>query len=97
MVAFYIIHDTEDYVWDVLCTSFEEALGYVVHKIRDMNAEFRKENPQWQCVDPEYYMGKMEEDYCLKKAKEARGTMVANFCDYKIQYFIKEVQLPSKN
>jgi hypothetical protein len=96
-MPYYIIHDTEDYIWDVLCTSFEEALGHVVHKIRDMNAEFRKENPQWQSVDPEYYMARMEDDYCLKKAKEARGTMVANFCDYKIQYFIKEVQLPAKN
>jgi len=92
-MPYYIIHDTEDYVWDVLCTSFEEALGHVVHKIRDMNAEFRKENPQWQSVDPEYYMARMEDDYCIEKAKEARGTMVANFCDYKIQYFVKEVHL----
>jgi hypothetical protein len=58
-----------------------------------MCVEFRKENPQWQSVDPEYYMGKMEDDYCIEKAKEARGTMVANFCDYKIQYFVKEVHL----
>jgi hypothetical protein len=89
----YIIHDTEDYIWDILCSSFEEALGHVVNKVRDMNEEFRKENPQWQCVDPEYYMARMEEDYSVKKAKEARGTMVANFCDYKIQYFVKEVHL----
>ena len=93
-MAYYIIHDTEDYIWDVLCTSFEEALGHVVHKIRDLNIEWRKENPQLQSVDPEYYMGKMEEDYDPKNAKDARGTMVANFCDYKIQYFVKEVQLP---
>ena len=92
-MPYYIIHDTTNYLWDVLCTSFEEALGHVVHKIRDMNAEFRRENPQWQSVDPEYYMARMEDDYCLKKATEPRGTLVANFCDYKIQYFIKEVHL----
>jgi hypothetical protein len=94
-MPYYIIHEFGDdnHVWNILCTSFEEALGHVVHKIRDMCVEFRKENPQWQSVDPEYYMGKMEDDYCIEKAKEARGTMVANFCDYKIQYFVKEVHL----
>ena len=94
-MPYYVIHEFGDnnHVWNILCTSFEEALGHVVHKVRDMNIEFRKENPQWQSVDPEYYIAKMEDDYSIEEAKEPSGTMVANYLDYKTKFFVKEVHL----
>ena len=94
-MSYYIINEVGDdgYIWPVLCSSFEQALGHVLNKITEMNKEFRKENPQWQSVDPEYYMAKMEDDYSVEKAKDKRGTLVANFCDYDIQFFVKEVYL----
>jgi len=94
-MSYYIINEVGDdgYIWPVLCSSFEQALGHVLNKIRDLNIEFRKENPQWNDGDPEYYMAKMEDDYSVENAKGKRGTLVANFADYHIQFFVKEVYL----
>lgn len=96
-MSYYIINEVGDdgYIWPVLCSSFEQALGHVVNKIRDLNIEFRKENPEWQSVDPEYTPGRMEDDYSIEKAINKRGTLVANFSDYDIQFFVKEVYLKS--
>ena len=94
-MSYYIINEVGDepQIWPILCSSFEQALGHVLNKINEMNKEFRKENPQWQSVDPEYYMAKMEDDYSVEKSKDKRGTLVANFSDYDIQFFVKEVYL----
>ena len=96
MTSFFVIHDTENLIWDRLCSSYEEALGHVLHKINQMNKEFRKQNPDLNSVDPEYTPGKMEDELAIDKYRDARGTMVANFSDYTIQFFVKEVKLPSK-
>jgi len=96
MSTYYIIHDTDNNIWDILCYSFEEALGHVLHKINQMNKEFRKENSELSSVDPEYTPGKMEDELAIDKYRDARGPMVANFSDYAIQFFVKEVKLPTK-
>jgi len=94
MPAFYVIHEFGDnnHVWNILCTSFEEALGHVLNRINQMNIEFRRLNPQWNSVDYEYSPGRMEDDYSVEKSKEEQGTMVANYSDYDIKFFVKEVK-----
>lgn len=62
--CYYVIRDFEDDVWDVLCTSFEEALGHVVTKINELNKEFRKNTP-WKPHDIEYTPGLMEDDFSI--------------------------------
>jgi hypothetical protein len=62
-----------------------------VNRITELNKEFRKENPQWNSVDYEYTPGRMEDDYSVEKAKDGTGCLVANFSDYDIQFFVKEV------
>ena len=93
MSTYYIIHDTDNNIWDILCYSFEEALGHVLHKINQMNKEFRKQNSELSSVDPEYTPGKMEDDLTSDKYKDSRGIMVANYSDYDIQFFVKQVSL----
>ena len=92
--CYYVIRDFEDDVWDVLCTSFEEALGHVVTKINELNKEFRKNTP-WKPHDIEYTPGLMEDDFSIEKSREVPGVRVANFSDYRNQFFIKEVRLSS--
>ena len=95
MASYFVIHDTDTLMWDILCSSYEQALGHVLHKINQMNKEFRKQHPQYSSVDPEYTPGVMEDDLSIDKYRDARGTMVANFSDYTIQFFVKEVKLIS--
>ncbi len=92
--CYYVIRDFEDDVWDVLCTSFEEALGHVLTKINEMNKNFRKDTP-WKPHDIEYTPGLMEDDFSIEKSREPHGVRVANFSDYRNQFFIKEVRLSS--
>ena len=89
--TFYVIRDLEHHVWDVLCTSFEEALGHVLNKINHMNAEHRRET-SWPPDSIEYTPGLMEDDYTMDKARDPGGVRVANFADYRQQFFIKEVR-----
>ena len=92
-MAYYIINEVGDdaHIWPILCLSFEQALGHVVNRVTEMNKEFRKENPQWNPVDYEYTPARMEDDYSVQGAKDKRGVLVANFLDYDIQFFVKEV------
>jgi len=92
-MSYYIINEIsgDSCIWPILCSSFEQALGHVLNKITEMNKEFRKENPQWNSVDYEYSPGRMEDTYSVATAKDKRGVMVANFSDYDVQFFIKEV------
>jgi len=96
MTSYFVIYDTENLIWDRLCSSYEEALGHVLYKINEMNKEFRKQNPEFSSVDPEYTPGKMEDELENGKYRDARGTMVANFSDYEIQFFVKEVKLSTR-
>jgi hypothetical protein len=58
-----------------------------------MNKEFRKQSPELSSVDPEYTPGKMEDDLTNDKYRDSRGMMVANYSDYEIQFFVKQVKL----
>lgn len=96
MTSYYIIHDTKSKIWDVLCRSYEEALGHVIIKITQMNNEFRKDNPEWHPGDFEYTPGIMEDDCFDETSDDPDGSLVANFSDYDIQFYIKKVYLNTK-
>jgi hypothetical protein len=92
MVALYVIYDTETDIWDTAYSSWDDALAVVVARINQMNKSFQA-TTLFKPDDVEYTPGHMEQDVFLEDAKTSRGALVADYSDYTVEFFIKEVQL----
>lgn len=92
MVALYVIYDTETDIWDTAYSSWDDALAVVVARINQMNKAFQA-TTTLKPDDVQYSPGHMEQDVFIEDAKTSRGALVADYSDYDIKFFIKEVQL----
>jgi len=92
MVSLYVIYDTDTDIWKNVYNTWEEALAVVVARINQMNKAFQ-ETTTLKPDDVQYSPGHMEQDVFIEDAKTSRGALVADYSDYDIKFFIKEVQL----